>query len=64
MFEGFPLKLFEAGLLLVAGGLFAWWQLADVKREQTRTRARREALRHDADQPPASPPQPPVPPRP
>lgn len=36
-------KFLEAGLLLLAGGLFVWWQLRDVSRAQAQTRAEREA---------------------
>jgi predicted negative regulator of RcsB-dependent stress response len=37
------LKWIEAGLLLVAGIGFAWWQLRDVSRAQAASRAKREA---------------------
>ena len=61
MGDGLSLKLVEAGLVLVAGALFGWWQLSDVKREQKKTRARREALQSGQGQP-LAPPQPPEPP--
>lgn len=64
MFEGLSLKLIEAGLVLVAGALFGWWQLTDVKREQNKARARRTALKGAVGQPeqPQPQPQPPDPP--
>ena len=68
MFEGLSLKLIEAGLVLVAGALFGWWQLTDVKREQKKARARRAALQGTVGQSaqpqphPQPHPQPPDPP--
>jgi hypothetical protein len=35
------LKLIEAGAILLALGLFAWWQLRDVKRAQQNSSAER-----------------------
>lgn len=64
MGDGLSLKLVEAGLVLVAGALFGWWQLGDVKREQKKTRAQRAALESGASQPPAHPRLPPQPPDP
>ncbi len=64
MGDGLSLKLVEAGLVLVAGALFGWWQLGDVKREQKKTRAQRAALESEAGQPPAHPRRPPQPPDP
>jgi predicted negative regulator of RcsB-dependent stress response len=43
MSEVGDLKWIEAGLLLVAGVGFGWWQLRDVKRAQQASRAEREA---------------------
>ncbi len=37
------LKLVEVLAVAVAGGLFVWWQLRDVKRAQEASRREREA---------------------
>jgi hypothetical protein len=36
------LKAVEVVGVLVAGGLFVWWQLRDVKREQEKSRLERD----------------------
>jgi hypothetical protein len=47
------LKAIEVLGVLLAGGAFAWWQLRDVKREQEKSRQRREqeAAQGRADMP-------------
>jgi uncharacterized protein HemX len=42
MSEVGPLKWIEVGVLVLAGGLFVWWQLRDVRQaqEQSRRQAR------------------------
>ena len=43
--ENLPLlKMVEVLGVAVAGGLFVWWQLRDVKRAQEASRREREAL--------------------
>ena len=42
MSEVGDLKWIEAGLLLVAGVAFGWWQLRDVKRAREETRRKAE----------------------
>ena len=39
------LKMVEVLGVAVAGGLFVWWQLRDVKRAQEASRREREALK-------------------
>jgi predicted negative regulator of RcsB-dependent stress response len=38
------LKLIEVGVIVAALGLFAWWQLRDVKRAQQKSADAREKL--------------------
>ena len=42
MSEVNSLKLLEVGLLVLAGGLFVWWQLRDISRAQAKSRAERD----------------------
>jgi uncharacterized protein HemX len=42
------MKLVEALVLLVAGGLFVWWQLRDVRLAQEATKRQREQERKKA----------------
>ena len=42
MSEVNSLKLLEVGLLVLAGGLFIWWQLRDISRAQAKSRAERD----------------------
>ncbi len=42
------LKWIEVGVLLLAGGLFVWWQLRDVRQAQEQTR-RQSQLRDAAE---------------
>lgn len=42
------MKLLEALILLVAGGLFVWWQLRDVRLAQEATKKQRERERAQA----------------
>jgi hypothetical protein len=37
------LKLIEVGVIVIALGLFAWWQLRDIKRAKEKTAAERAA---------------------
>ena len=48
MSEVGALKFVEVGVLLLAGGLFVWWQLRDVRRAQEKSRAEREAAANAA----------------
>jgi hypothetical protein len=51
------MKIFEAVVILVAGVVFAWWQLRDVRLAQQRT-AREKAIRdaqHLQEAPPQEP---------
>lgn len=41
------LKLVEVAGILLAGGLFVWWQWRDVNRAQEDTRRRRESAVQD-----------------
>jgi hypothetical protein len=47
-----PVKLLEALVILVAGVLFAWWQLRDVSKAQEESARRRKAK---SDKPPVPP---------
>ena len=42
MTEVGQLKWIEVGVLLLAGGLFVWWQLRDVRQAQEKSRRQRE----------------------
>lgn len=42
------LKWIEVGVLVLAGGLFVWWQLRDVRQAQEQTR-RQSELRDAAE---------------
>ena len=42
MSEVNSLKLLEVGLLVLAGGLFVWWQLRDISRARAKSRAERD----------------------
>jgi hypothetical protein len=42
------LKAVEVVGVLLAGGLFVWWQLRDVKREQAKSKAKKESQRDKA----------------
>lgn len=48
MTEVGQLKWIEVSVLLLAGGLFVWWQLRDVRQAQEKSRRQRE-LRDAAD---------------
>jgi hypothetical protein len=43
MTEAGSYKWIEVLLLLLAGGGFVWWQLADLRREKAASQARRQA---------------------
>ena len=43
------LKLLEAGALLLALGVFVWWQLRDLKRAREETARQRAAAAAPAD---------------
>ncbi len=49
MTDAMPLKLIEVLVLAAAVGLFAWWQLRDVKREQEKSARAREAEKQAAE---------------
>jgi uncharacterized protein HemX len=49
MTDVLPLKMIEVLVLAVAVGLFAWWQLRDVKREQQKSARAREAEKQAAE---------------
>jgi hypothetical protein len=44
-------KAIEALGLLAAGGLFAWWQFRDLKREKTKTRRKHDSPSPTQDAP-------------
>jgi hypothetical protein len=53
--DGFPLKLLEGILLLLAVLAFGWWQLRDVRRAQAETARRRAAEGADTGTPSPAP---------
>ncbi len=53
--ETLPLKLIEVVLVLVAGVVFVWWQLRDVKRAQQQKKPEPKSTQDGTD-PPGTPP--------
>ena len=49
------LKLIEVGVLVLAGGLFVWWQLRDVRQAQQQARRQRSAAEAEAAAAPVAP---------
>lgn len=49
------LKWIEVGVLVLAGGLFVWWQLRDVRQAQQQSRRQDHADQADAANAPTTP---------
>ena len=53
MSEVGSLKWIEVSVLVLAGGLFVWWQLRDVRQAQEQSRKKRIAAEAGAENPAA-----------